>query len=292
MRGGWIGQQRRRWVRNNAHLYVRQDAHRFAPPDAAHSWRAPDARWDPLGAAERKYSPNQPRVPAGNRDGGQWTTVSSGGGISIAVPAGGVVGADAENSGTFGDFDDAIDSGDLGGLADEDFTFNEVQLAGDIPTGDSPPEIPEERPATSPERTSFLKAAARRVAAGVALHVLTASAPWLLTQAALINSYNDPPKSLEELQQAVATDRPGTDIHHIVEQSAAAGYGFSRDVIDSPENLVRIPRLKHQEINAWYQKPNPDYSWKTPRQYLSGRNLEVRRAVGLEVLRKFGVLKQ
>jgi hypothetical protein len=32
-------------------------------------------------ALRRKYSPNQPRVPAGNSDGGQWTSGGGGGGL-------------------------------------------------------------------------------------------------------------------------------------------------------------------------------------------------------------------
>lgn len=290
MRNELIEQQRRRWMRNTAHLHVRSDAHRFAPPGEARLLQRPDARWDPLGAAERKYNPDQPRVPAGSSDGGQWTTASSGGGISILVPAGGLVSDDA-NSGVFDGFDDFTDSSELDGLADGDGILDGVQLAGDIPTGDSPPEIPEERPATSAERTGFLKAAARRVASGVVLDVLVSSAPWLLTRAALIDTYNDPPNSLEELQQAVGTSRPGTDVHHIVEQASAQNDGFPREVIDSPENLVRIPRLKHQEINSWYQTPESDFGGQTPRDYLQGRNWDVRRSVGLMALRKFGVLK-
>jgi hypothetical protein len=44
---------------------------------------------------------------------------------------------------------------------------------------------------------------------------------------------------------------PGYDIHHIVEQTEQDG--LPREVIDDPNNLTLVPRLKHQEINAWYQ---------------------------------------
>ena len=33
----------------------------------------------------------------------------------------------------------------------------------------------------------------------------------------------------------------------------------SRSLIDSPENLVRIPTLKHWQITGWYMTPNEDY---------------------------------
>lgn len=114
---------------------------------------------------------------------------------------------------------------------------------------------------------------------------------WLETYVPEIQSYRDPPRSLEELQQAASTPAPGCDIHHIVERSQAEEEGYTRDVIDAPDNLVRVPRLKHQEINGWFQRRNPDYGWETPRDYLSGRNWDVKRAVGLDALRKFGVLK-
>jgi hypothetical protein len=114
---------------------------------------------------------------------------------------------------------------------------------------------------------------------------------WLQTYSAEIESHNDPPKSLEELQRAASTRAPGYDIHHIVERTQAEKDGFTRRIIDSPDNLVRIPRLKHQDINGWYQTKNPDFGGLSPRDYLKGRSWAVRRAVGLEALKKFGVLK-
>ena len=37
---------------------------------------------------QRKYSPDQPRVPAGNTGGGQWTSGSGGGGSGLGLGAG------------------------------------------------------------------------------------------------------------------------------------------------------------------------------------------------------------
>lgn len=58
--------QRRRWLRNDAHLWLRQDYARFLPP----GW-------------QQKYNANQPRVPAGHTNGGQWTSGAYGGGIGL-----------------------------------------------------------------------------------------------------------------------------------------------------------------------------------------------------------------
>jgi len=54
---------------------------------------------------------------------------------------------------------------------------------------------------------------------------------------------------------------------------------------------VRIPTIKHWELNRWYEKRPPEYGGLTRRQYLKDKSLEERRQVGLEGLRKIGVLK-
>lgn len=162
-----------------------------------------------------------------------------------------------------------------------------MQLAGDIPTGDTP-EIPKQRPPTSRGRTAALKTAARY---GGAIGKLIEGAAWLRDHSPIIQSYRDPPKTLEELQQGAYEPRPGYDIHHIVEQTQARNDGFTQEQIDAPENRVLIPRMKHWEINAWYQRENRDFGGESPREYLSGRSWEVRHAVGLEALRIHGVLR-
>jgi hypothetical protein len=62
-------------------------------------------------------------------------------------------------------------------------------------------------------------------------------------------------------------------------------------MIDAPENIVSIPRMKHWEINAWYQTPNREFDRLTPREYLSGKDWDERQRVGLLALREFGVLR-
>jgi hypothetical protein len=109
------------------------------------------------------------------------------------------------------------------------------------------------------------------------------------TRRAEIESYRDPPRSLEELQRRAWTPEAGYDKHHIVERNQIDR--FSAEVINRPEKLVLIPRLKHQEINGWYSTPDPQFGGQSPREYLNGRSLAVQRAVGLEALRRAGVLK-
>lgn len=60
---GWEEFQRRRWMRHDAHRWVRQDADRWLRPG-----------FEPaLPSLDRKYNPDQPRVPAGSSHGGRWT---------------------------------------------------------------------------------------------------------------------------------------------------------------------------------------------------------------------------
>jgi hypothetical protein len=88
-----------------------------------------------------------------------------------------------------------------------------------------------------------------------------------------LQTYIDPPKTLEELQRAVFSPTPGTQIHHIVEQGPAAQEGYPRSAIDASDNLVRIPTFKHEEITGWYGTPNKDFGGMKPRDYLRGKSL-------------------
>jgi hypothetical protein len=120
----WLRHHRQRWLRHDAHLWIRPDAARFFPPGTDPAVinptlpRKPDAakaaafeselqaevakgyRLVALLRAEvaelradlkrrreleAKYSPSQPRVPAGNPRGGQWTDRSGGG--TVAGPS-------------------------------------------------------------------------------------------------------------------------------------------------------------------------------------------------------------
>jgi hypothetical protein len=121
----WLRHHRQRWLRHDAHLWIRPDAARFFPPgtdlavinptlpckpDAAKAaaFRAELAAEVAAGyrllavlreevaelraelkrrrLEEAKYSPTQPRVPAGNPRGGQWTDRSGGQG-TVANPS-------------------------------------------------------------------------------------------------------------------------------------------------------------------------------------------------------------
>jgi hypothetical protein len=239
-----------------------------------------------LASAERlsrllkaNFNPNQPRVPAGNPDGGQWT--STGGSTSASSRAG----AGDGPSGTGEPLKITIRP-----RARED---------GKRPP-ELPPAIPSVRPATrrlehriARQTIGWLARVALRGMTGPVGTVMTVieATVWLHEHLPNMQSYLDPPKTLRELRDAVREPKKGYDTHHIVEQGSAAEYGFPRSVIDAPENLVRIPRYKHWEINAWYETKNEEFGWRTPRVYLQDKDWSERARVGLSVLTKYGVLK-
>jgi hypothetical protein len=70
----WLRHQQSRWLRPDGDRWIRPDAARFLAPGADITKAFP--------VLARKYSPEQPRVPSGNPDGGQWTDGAATGGIS------------------------------------------------------------------------------------------------------------------------------------------------------------------------------------------------------------------
>lgn len=73
-----LDRERRRWMKPNAHLYMRPDAHRFTRSDAYTCGYSSKAIGGYQEACRKAgFDPDQPRVPAGRPDAGQW--ISGGG---------------------------------------------------------------------------------------------------------------------------------------------------------------------------------------------------------------------
>jgi hypothetical protein len=105
-----------------------------------------------------------------------------------------------------------------------------------------------------------------------------------------VQAYFDSPQSLEEQQEDALDPEPGYDVHHIVEGATALDASEATQ-INSPDNEVLIPTLKHWELNGWYARKNGDFGNMSPRDYIDGKPWEERRRIGLMGLRFIGVLK-
>jgi len=159
----WLRQHRQRWRRHDAQLWIRHDAARFYPPgtDLADIYptlpRKPDAAKAAAFEAEieagyrllavlreevaslraelkrrreleAKYSPSQPRVPAGNPRGGQWSNRNEGG-ANFGGPGSGD-GAEGDNSsGGSGGEGGSVDASS--GTDSENFSDSIVKIAAD-----------------------------------------------------------------------------------------------------------------------------------------------------------------
>ena len=121
---------------------------------------------------------------------------------------------------------------------------------------------------------------------------------------AQMKAYADPPKSLDELHSPPTKNVIGYERHHIVEQNPSNlqkdGFAdfvasldkFGRERIDDPNNLVWVPRLKHEKISAEYsEKDESDPLGRRLRDVVKGMDFEEQRQIGLGLLRKNGVLK-
>lgn len=62
-------------------------------------------------------------------------------------------------------------------------------------------------------------------------------------------------------------------------------------MIESRNNVVRIPTMRHEDVNAWYQKRSVEFGNMSPREYLRDKSWEERRRVGIQALIENGVLK-
>ena len=206
--------------------------------------------------ARANFNPAQPRVPRGYRYGGRWTGPGS----------------------------------DWGGPARDDGRARIVAVSGDP----DEPKIPDRRPARARERNRIGRAAAgylRTLPLWQQVRFL-ARVGWLANEAGhTIRSYSDEPRALEELKERATVPRPGYDIHHIVEKTPAYRDGFSREMIESPQNKVLVPRYKHWEITAWYATKDERFGGLSPREYLRSESWQKRVEIGLFALRYHGVLR-
>ncbi|MBN9147602.1 MAG: hypothetical protein ABS35_43830 [Kaistia sp. SCN 65-12] len=187
--------------------------------------------------------------------------------------------------------DGGVGGGSLGlfQITPRDNTIDGVQLAGDWRPDDGPPPLPPKRPETTEGRMKFVRQAVRwlRVvgrlspAADIFIGALD-QAEDLKRLTDMIKTANDPPATLEELQaRAQMPPEAGYEDHHIVGQFAQNRLQFGDQRIDSVENTVRIPKVRHLDINGWYSTPNAKYDGVSPRDYLRGKSWGEQMQIGL-----------
>jgi hypothetical protein len=224
----------------------------------------------------KEFNPDQPRVPPGSPEGGQWTNGEAGGGGWPVFDLGPI---------------------DLGPIE-----LAPLAAAAGIghncgPSLDEPPQIPKQDPGDQKTRLQRAKDAAkwlakfgaRRIPVVAGVVVAVEAAQWLRAQWPSIRSYRDKPATYDELVKGAREARPGYHGHHVVEQQSAND-GIPRSMIEGPRNVVSVPIYKHREISAWYQTKSKLFGYQSPRDYLRGKSWNERQRVGEYALRKHEVL--
>lgn len=93
-----------------------------------------------------------------------------------------------------------------------------------------------------------------------------------------------------ELEKRFGAAGAGYEYHHIVEQGPNAA-SFSAEDLQSTSNIIRIPRLLHEEINAYMSTPRMiDGERIALREYLRGKSYSDQYASGLRVLEYVGII--
>jgi len=155
------------------------------------------------------------------------------------------------------------------------------------PPLEDPPEIPPEPPANPKARNALLRKLAQWLQRVGPLVVKNARVRglikafreimWIAEQWDKLQAHMYPPRDLKDLQDAVDKPTPGTEVHHIVETqynsnaSDANSKRFGDGRLGSRENKVRIPYWKHRDVSDWYSRPNEEFGWRTPREYMRGK---------------------
>ncbi len=207
-------------------------------------------------AEKAGFNRDQPRVPAGNREGGRWS------------------GSDGSSQGS------RTGIGGNGGPP--------------LDPEEPPKQPPKEKLSPTKAGKALAKRIAQQLlrhAGPIGALITAIELAENYSQIPSITSYQDAPKTLSELQQNAGKRRQGYEDHHIVEQGAGRHEGFSRSQIDGADNVVSVPTYKHHEITGWYSKPNKNFGMQTPRSHLRGKDWSEHVSVGHQALREIGVLK-
>jgi len=275
-------------------------------------------------ALEQKFDPNQPRVPRGHPEGGQWTD----GSLDGSTPAG------LDRPATQDELDAAVrfvtqlsrltsddeSNRDLlhlaagkpppswlpprwdnlpGGIESSEILPSELPPPVELPPGYPKPNIdPVPTPITKSTPISYWSVAKWVIRTAIRFAPIAGplkfAIPALDGFAELAEkipeavSYFDPPKTLEELQDSAKRPAPGYHIHHIIEQNQQ---NANRLNVDSPENKVRIPTYRHQRISDLYSSVPDDLGGLTVREWVRSKSPEFQREYGLWALKWVGAMK-
>jgi hypothetical protein len=133
--------------------------------------------------------------------------------------------------------------------------------------------------------------------------------------AAALDFVNDGPRELEDLQVSSSYEEfssydqfykgelspellakrfgpagDGEQYHHIVTQGGANADNISPEQLQNTDNIIRLPTILHEAVNAEYLKSSPDPNMNMY-QWLQTKPYDVQREEGLKILRNLHLIK-
>lgn len=81
----------------------------------------------------------------------------------------------------------------------------------------------------------------------------------------------------------------GYEFHHIVEQSASSD--IPERELQSTKNIIRIPKLLHEEITGQYSRSRYDFDGSSLRNILRDASFDERWSAGIRIMQNIGILK-
>ena len=96
--------------------------------------------------------------------------------------------------------------------------------------------------------------------------------------------------SLESLAKRFGAAGAGQQYHHIVTQGGANADDIPPEQLQNTDNIIRLPTLLHEAVNAKYLEPSPDANMNMY-QWLQTQPYDIQREEGLRILRELHILK-
>jgi hypothetical protein len=95
---------------------------------------------------------------------------------------------------------------------------------------------------------------------------------------------------LESLAKRFGAAGAGQQYHHVVTQGGANADDIPPEQLQNTDNIIRLPTLLHEAVNAKYLEPSPDANMNMY-QWLQTQPYDVQREEGLRILRELHILK-
>jgi hypothetical protein len=116
--------------------------------------------------------------------------------------------------------------------------------------------------------------------------LLVDSTPRSFKNFAALKKLDSIEELLAELQKFYGPAGEGMEYHHIIEQ----GSGLPADIVQNSDNVVRIPKILHEAINARYQQVVKESGNRSLREWLRGKPAWLQRLWGEKVMRDLGIM--